>query len=114
EMLKESDVKTIQTEIISMILQIKSSRLGSYFINQYKNLFDTYNICNKKNKKSVYLFNLIINTYSLFIPVIIIIYSYLKFRVTPGEMFFIYSMLGLILSNSMLFFSVISNLIIIK
>ena len=114
EMKKEADAKETQTEIITTIFQIKSSRLTGYFYNQYVNLFEIYNLKNEKNKRKIYFFNLVISLYSMFIPILVIVYSISELNVNVGEIFFIYSIIGMILSNSTLFFTVLTNIIMIK
>lgn len=114
EMSAEAKVNEIKTEIITMIFQIKSSHLTDYFSKYFKENFDKYNIKNTENKKKVYLFNLLINTYTLFAPILVILYSIKKIGPNAGELFFIYSITGMLLSNTTMFFSDITSILMIK
>ena len=69
---------------------------------------------NAKNKKKIYFFNVLVNAYSLFTPVFVILYI-LKFtEVSIGEIFYIYSILGMILSYATLFFTELSSIFLMK
>ena len=114
ELLVEARVSEIKTEIISTIFQIKSLRLISYFGQYFTNNFEILNLKNAKNKKKIYFFNVLVNAYSLFTPVFVILYI-LKFtEVSIGEIFYIYSILGMILSYATLFFTELSSIFLMK
>lgn len=114
EMLVESKFSEIKTEIITMMFQIKASRLVDYFNNYYKENFEKYNLKKTQNKKKVCFFDLIITTYTLFVPFFAVLYSINQKNFNVGELFFIYSIIGMVLSSSNRFFSDIFSIFMIK
>jgi ABC-type bacteriocin/lantibiotic exporter with double-glycine peptidase domain len=114
ELVKHADVNAVQTEIVTMILHIKSSRLNRYFTRQFQLLFDSYNFKSAENKSKMYLFNLMLNVYALLVPLIGVLYVSDKFGVSAGEVIFIYTILGMILSNCMSFFTALIDIIMVK
>lgn len=114
EMLAEASASEIKTEIVTMIFQIKSARLTNYFYDYYKEHFEGYNSVSSSNKKKIYTFNLIVNTYSMFVPILMVVYVVHNVDVSVGELFLLYSIIGMILSNSTMFFSEITSILMIK
>ncbi len=114
EMLSEASASEIKTEIVTMIFQIKSARLTDYFHDYYREHFERYNAVSSNNKKKIYTFNLMVNTYSLFVPILMVVYVVQNVDVNVGELFFVYSIIGMILSNSTMFFSEITSILMIK
>lgn len=113
-MLAEASASEIKTEIVTMIFQIKSARLTNYFYDYYKEHFEGYNSVSSSNKKKIYTFNLIVNTYSMFVPILMVVYVVHNVDVSVGELFLLYSIIGMILSNSTMFFSEITSILMIK
>ena len=113
-MLAEASASEIKTEIVTMIFQIKSARLTDYFHDYYREHFEGYNSVSSSNKKKIYTFNLIVNTYSMFVPILMVVYVVQNVNVSVGELFFVYSIIGMILSNSTMFFSEITSILMIK
>jgi len=114
ELAKNADANAVQTEIVTMILSIKSTRLTSYFDQQFSQIFETYNLQNAKNKSKVYLFNLLLSIYALLMPVISVIFVSSQSNITTGEIIFVYSVLGMILTNCTTFFTTLIDIIMVK
>ena len=103
ELSKESKYKELEIEIVSNIFSIKSSRKSNYFLNDYKNKFLSFL---DKNK--------IISTYTMFFPIVLVLYSIQNLNVRAGEIFFLYSVISMILANVSSFFTQVCDIIMVK
>ncbi len=114
ELSKESKYKELEVEIVSNIFSIKSSRKSNYFLNDYKNKFLSFLDKNAKNNGKIYFFNLIISTYTMFFPIVLVLYSIQNLNVRAGEIFFLYSVISMILANVASFFTQVCDIIMVK
>lgn len=114
ELQLESIFKAQQVEILNSIFNIKSSRMSGYFYDEYKNKFIQYLNKNKNNNKRIYLFNLFISIYTLFMPLVIVLLSIAFIKIKSGEIFFLYAVVGMLLNHSSSFFTNLYEIILLK
>lgn len=117
EIASRARLSEVQTEIITTIFQIKSSRLENFFNGYFLNTFQYHNNLNAKTQSKINFLNLLVATFSTFIPILVIVYAVYsggQVRVTVGEVFFLYATLGMFISYSTSFFSELFSIYMIR
>jgi len=114
EMTKRAKVDEIQTEIITSIFQIKSSRLNDYFQKYFADNFSEFNTAFIKTQKNSNFFNLIISVYTTFFPLFVVLFFIVSYQISMGELFLLYTLVTMIMNYSIAVFTEISSVIMIK
>ena len=100
ELAREAESEEEQIDLIKNIFYIKTSRIADKVFVRYKKIYGSYLDIFIKNSNSGYFFNLVLTIYSIFSPIFIVLYIGYFYEVTAGEIFFIYSIIGMILTNT--------------
>lgn len=114
EIAARSEVNELQTEIVTSIFQIKTSRLINYFDKYYDITFSKYNNISARTQRKIDFFNLIVTVFTTFVPLFIILFVVSNGNVSVGELFFIYSVIGMLFSYTTSFFSEGISIFMIK
>ncbi len=110
ELAESNKVAEIQTEIVTTIFQIKSSRLMDYFKHYYIGACTSFKSIYLKSNHKFNLFNLIIAVCTTFFPMLILLLVTSVGTVSIGEIVMIYTLIGLLLSYSTALFAEISSI----
>lgn len=117
ELRSREKTEAMVTEIVSNMYQIKCINLSKYFMKEYDDLFekflDKYGIFQKKSNKLNLILNLLFTYFPIYFLALLITLPYFK-KYNFGELFALYSLLGMFFSQCLSLVSEIINIYILK
>lgn len=117
ELRSREKAETMVTEIVANMYQIKCLNISNYFMQEYSGLFenflDKYGIFQKKSNKLNLILNLLFTYFPIYFLALLITFPYLK-KYNFGELFVLYSLLGMFFSQCLSFVTEIINIYILK
>lgn len=113
---EKSKLNSLENEIVVNMFQIKSLKHERYFEQTYDNSFNLFKVKFKNSQSKTLMLNQIIGIINIFSPLFILVWVCVvqSNNTDIGELFAIYSLLGMLLSYATSFFGELSNLVMLK